>query len=55
MDVLTYDESMKMLQAYAIGDMKVTGASTNVFVYDDHAGTTFFQHTVTTAARTRAT
>jgi hypothetical protein len=54
-DVLTWDESMQMVQAYAIGDFGVTGVSTNVVVYDDHAGTTFFQHTFTTKTRTRAT
>jgi len=51
-DVFTYDESMKYMQSYITGDFKVTGAATNEIVYDDHAGTTLFQHVITTVART---
>lgn len=51
-DVFTYDETMKYMQSYLAGDFKVTGAATNEIVYDDHGGTTLFQHVITTVSRT---
>ena len=50
--VMDHGTLMKYMQAYLVGDSKVTGASTNVIVYDDESGATFFSHTITTATRT---
>ena len=50
--VMDHGTLMKYLQAYIVGDSKVTGASTNQIVYDDESGSTFFSHTITTAIRT---
>jgi len=53
-DGMTYLQYLQYSQAYITGDFKVTGAATNVIVYDDFSGTTLFQHTITTVARTFA-
>lgn len=53
-DGMTVLQYMQYSQAYMIGDFKVTGAATNEVVYDDFGGTTFFEHTITTVARTWA-
>lgn len=53
-DGMTVLQYMQYNQAYITGDFKVTGAATNEIVYDDFGGTTFFQHTITTVARTFA-
>lgn len=48
---MTARQALKYIQTYCIGDFSVTGASTNVAVYDDYAGTTHFAHTFTTKER----
>lgn len=53
-DGMTFLQYSQYAQAYITGDFKVTGAATNVVVYDNFAGTTLFQHTITTVARTFA-
>lgn len=50
-DNIDHGTLMQYVQAYVIGDFKVTGASTNEIVYDDWSGTTFMQHVITTASR----
>jgi hypothetical protein len=50
-DGMDHGTLMKYLQSYAIGDFGVTGASTNVVVYDDFSGSTLMAHTFTTKTR----
>lgn len=51
-DNIDHGTLMQFVQAYTIGDFGVTGASTNVVVYDNWSGTTFMAHTLTTKTRT---